>query len=46
MLIAQEHISVPVDLETGKPDLMSKPQGAISPDNPVQDLGLSSTVTS
>jgi ketosteroid isomerase-like protein len=24
-LIAQEHVSVPVDLTTGKPDLMSKP---------------------
>src|SRR5579859_5951682 len=45
-LIAQEHISVPVDVETGKPDLMSKPQGAISPDNPLQNPGLSSTATS
>ena len=24
-LIVQEHVSVPVDLDTGKPDLMSKP---------------------
>jgi hypothetical protein len=24
-LIVQEHVSVPVDLATGKPDLMSKP---------------------
>jgi len=24
-LIVQEHVSVPVDLNTGKPDLLSKP---------------------
>jgi hypothetical protein len=24
-LIAQEHVSVPVDLSTGKPDFQSKP---------------------
>jgi ketosteroid isomerase-like protein len=26
-LIVQEHVSVPADLPTGKPDLMSKPWG-------------------